>query len=363
MVKKMKKSKMFNFKDEQTRHWFIVTMVSIFSFVVILVTFLYTNRATETIWFGGGAGEEVIKTEKKPVGYSLLTGKGVYEASEAIPQVLGIAIDNHWQALPQTGINAAEIIYEVPVEGNITRLLAIFSASSTVSKVGPVRSARPYFLDWLAEYGDPLFMHCGGSPEALTILKTGRVFDINEFYWGEYFSRDYFRIAPHNLYTDSENWQEIFSAYGYKHDSNTWQGWKFDEVVPAGEEVREISVNYTYGFTSGWKYDVENNIFKKTFNNEDSLDSEGQNIVADNVVVQYVGIKVLDNEGRLKIYDIGDGEALILRDGILVRGNWKKENQSDRTRFYSESDEEIPLKPGRTWVMVVPDYIVAQLSS
>jgi hypothetical protein len=361
-IKQLKKKLKLPKLTREACHWLIISGACLVAIIMILAFYFYTNKQTEIIWFGdkpvGVEQEEVVRL---PVAFSHLTGIGVYEASEAIPEVLGIVIDNHWSSRPQSGLNDAGVIYEVPVEGGITRFLAIFAKEKSVKAVGPIRSARPYFLDWLAEYDDPLFLHCGGSEEALRLLKVYNVFDVNEFYFSEYFWRDKQKIAPHNLYTNSEDWQKIFVKYGDKHSGKNWEGWLFSEDKINGEAVKEINVKYTTDFKSGWKFDEVMGNYQRIFNDEVAKDSVDTSIVVDNIVIQYMGVKVLDEVGRLKIYDIGTGDVLILRDGQMVHGSWEKKSMSERTRFYNEVGEEIPLKPGRTWVMIVPDYLSAEV--
>jgi hypothetical protein len=98
-------------------------------------------------------------------------------------------IDNSVFARPPSALSRAGLVYEAEVEGNATRLMAIFSSGKDLNEIGPVRSARPYFIEWAKEFGAP-YVHCGGSPEALAILAKGGIIDINEFYGGAYFWRD-----------------------------------------------------------------------------------------------------------------------------------------------------------------------------
>jgi len=298
---------------------------------------------------------EENKVYKKEYTYfNKLTGLGVDLKEGETSQVVVAMIDNHPNARPQSGMSEAKIIYEVPAEGNITRYMAIFDSNQTVDLVGPIRSARPYFLDFSNEYGEVLYMHVGGSPEALTELKIAKHFDINQFYWGNNFWRDWERDAPHNVYTSSTNWQEIIEDKGYKNKED-WKGWKFDEQINATntEKIKQINIVYSSYYEVSWKFNEFTNRFDYMHNGELYEDLIQNNLSVDNVLLQYVQTEITDSYGRLDMKTIGSGEARFLIAGKMIRGRWKKEDKNARTRFFDESDVEISLIPGKTWVQVV----------
>ncbi|PIT88329.1 MAG: hypothetical protein COU29_00870 [Candidatus Magasanikbacteria bacterium CG10_big_fil_rev_8_21_14_0_10_36_32] len=298
---------------------------------------------------------------------SKLDGTGVATIEDETPDVVGVMIDGHFDALPLNGVNEAAIIYEAPMEGVTSRFLAIYPIGDeqNVSEVGPVRSARPYFLDWLAEYGDALYMHCGGSPEALGLIKERKIFDANEFYWGNYYWRDHNRTAPYNLFTASQQWNLIFDKYGEKHPGWSWEGWLFDSnptIIASSESVTEIKIRYGRGFEVVWKYNLDNRNYERWLNGEKMLDGNGQPITAENILVQYATMITLDNVGRRQIETIGEGEARIFRRGEMIRGIWKKDGRPERTRFYNKDMTEIFLIPGKIWLMIVPENLAIEIS-
>lgn len=284
---------------------------------------------------------------------SILSGERMMTERLAIPKIVTVMVDNHPDAWPLSGLDQAKIVYEAPVEGIYTRFMAVFAGYQTVAKVGPVRSARPYYLDWLSEYGDGLYMHCGGSPEALTRIKDERVFDANEFYWGRFYWRDQARYAPHNLYTSSEKWNTLLTEYGMKHASTTWQGWSFGELDKSmfNETATALQLDYNYYGKINWLYDAG---LEKYQRNRGDYQEFADPVLADNVIVQYVKMRSLDENDRKEIITVGSGEARILRDGMMIRANWEK-NSGDRTRFYTKDNREILLRAGITWVEIVPN--------
>ena len=129
--------------------------------------------------------------------------------------------------------------------------MAIFLANQIVEKIGPVRSARAYYLDYLGEYGTPLYMHVGGSPEALELIKARGVNDLNEFYNGVYYWRAENRSAPHNVYTSSELWNKVIANQEKDNvEIDKWIGWKFNTSTPQTENnlVNKIKIDLIIAF-------------------------------------------------------------------------------------------------------------------
>lgn len=304
------------------------------------------------------SGKQTISetpTEIKYVYFSRLTGQGVLTEAEVKSRVIAVMVNNNPEGYPTAGLNEAAVVYEAPVEGSVTRFLAIYPETANPERVGPVRSARPYYLDWLEEYGTALYMHCGGSQEGLAEIKERNIFDADEFFRTPYFWRDHSLVAPHNLFTSGDKWRQYLDDYSKRHEFSDWQGWNFGDLNATGTK-NNLAVAYAYGkkFIIGWRYDNEKKIYLRTLNGEDFLDNKNQPITSDNIVFQFATVKILDEIGRRNIGTTGEGEARLLRDGLTVRGTWKKEKTADRTRFYDMAGREINLKPGRTWIMIVP---------
>jgi hypothetical protein len=310
----------------------------------------------------GSIGNKVVwkaETLQTPVVYtSILDGQMVSSSEQVNPKIAAVMIDNHPDAWPQSGLSAAKIVYEAPAEGGLTRYLAIFDASQKVDKIGPVRSARPYFVDWLQEYNG-LYMHCGGSPDALDKIKMEKVFDLNEMYNGAYFWRDNSRFAPHNLFTSSELWSKFLLSV--KATNQFLDGWKFADLPAVNvESVKNVSIEYSANYFVDWQYLVDSKKYQRLIN-EKKQQEEGLDLLGDDIIIQYVKTQVLDDYGRLGITTIGQGDMRLLRDGLMWRGVWKKAN--GRTRFYDLSGQELILKPGKIWIQIVPKDINIKIST
>mgnify|MGYP001579871026 CR=1 FL=1 len=294
-----------------------------------------------------------------------LDGKAVNKKADSILRVVAVMIDNHPDSRPTSNLSKAKIVYEAPVEGGLTRYLAIFDSKQTVAEVGPVRSARAYFLDWLQEYGRGLYMHSGGSPEALSAIKTKNIFDANEFFLGQYYWRSPDREAPHNLYTDSKNWVEIIGRNGKQADlfaAN--KAWKFTRLV--GQTICKkggLKIPFSESYKVVWTYDAKNLNYTRAINGNKETDKDGSQVRARNILVQITKVKEIngDDKGRVEITTLGSGGAIILKKGAVIYGTWKKKNLFDRTRFYDKNKKEVILVPGNTWVEVVPTTVNVQI--
>lgn len=292
---------------------------------------------------------------------SQLDGTRVTSAAQTVPQVFGVMIDNHPDARPQSGVGQARIVYEAPAEGGITRYFAIFNAADDIKKIGPVRSARPYFIDWMREYGTAPYVHSGGSPAALDILASdNNVWDANEFSRGDYFWRSYDRLAPHNLYTSSQLMNSLIEKYQSRYTPRDWIGWKFSPGIMlalATGTSTNIIIPYTPGYTVEWEYNRLDNTYVRFINNKLAKDDMAKPLTARNVIVQYVESKVLDEVGRKEIGTVGQGSGWVFSGGAKVPVTWTKADQNARTVFVDDSGHEVNLAPGITWVQVVPKEI------
>ncbi len=302
---------------------------------------------------------------------SAFNGEVVLDQASIYPHVAGAMIDNYPTLRgTQFGLAAAGVVYEAPVEGGITRLFALFANSAEASRVGPIRSARPYFIDWLQEYGDALYLHSGGSPAALEAIQKRGIFDANEFGWGRFYWRDDAVDAPHNLYTKSEFWQAVWDKYGSSHD-RIWDGWKFATSVESfGSSStqfltppKEISIRYASNYVVNWRYVSDGGIFERYLGDKPWRDGgDGGLVTARNVIVQYVDSTTLDSVGRQEVSTVGSGDARVYSVFSHEAARWEKKNTTARTRFFDENGGEIQLLPGKTWIQIVPSSALVTIT-
>lgn len=269
--------------------------------------------------------------------------------------LFAVMMDNFPAARPQAGLDQASLVWEAPVEGGMTRFMAVFPVSAKLNRVGPVRSSRPYYLDWAKEL-NALYLHVGGSNEALEKIKTIGIFDLNEFSRGWYFWRDNNRQMPYNVYTSTELVNRAFEAetIPQKWQQNDLAGWKYKDEATKDERGNFTKLKIDFGAVAvEWRYNREDNVYERWEDGTAQKVEDGTEIKAKNLVLQVVTIKVLDGVGRREIKTIGTGPTVVLRDGEVVKGMWQKKSLTERTRFFDESNQEIEFNAGTTWIEVV----------
>jgi hypothetical protein len=298
--------------------------------------------------------------------FNILNGKSVKSADDAVFSPLAVIIDNNPLARGQYGLERADLVIELPVEGGITRFLVFFQPQQMITKIGPVRSARPYFIDF-AQGLRAILAHSGGSPVALARLQRAQnIINIDEIGpQGRYFWRDPNLPPPHNLFTsvDLLNRAALSSqpTRDIKYDKIAWQwgtanrdaeiGFKPDS---AENKSSSITIDYsTYGYQVEYKYDEDKKNYQRYQAGKIHQTGEGDEIRLDNILIAFMIVRVLDNEGRLELSAIGQGKAVICKLGKCQEGIWKKPSAGQRIKFYAD-DKEAVLLPGKTWINIVP---------
>lgn len=347
---------MLNKLRKPWRHILVLTLVSVLG---IAAMFFYYYPLQKLLQANDELG--IVKTRY----INGLDGRVVNSKEDSALQVIAVMIDNHPDARPGSALSKAKIVYEAPVEGGITRYMAIFDNKQSLPEIGPVRSARAYFLDWLQEYGDALYVHVGGSPEALALIGSRNIFAANEFFRGSYFWRSSQNFAPHNLYTNSENLGKIIAQEGSTSSLFTMdKAWKYSRTVGTTIGTTTLlKIPFTEGYTVGWAYDAKTLNYVRSINGYKQKDRDGSEVTARNILVQItaVGNIANDDAGRKALVTVGSGEAIILKKGSITYGTWQKTSLTDRTRFYTKEGKEILLVPGNTWVEVVPKEVNIQI--
>lgn len=305
---------------------------------------------------------EAAMVETAAVTMERLIDGSIVDADKAGYWPYAVMIENLLSVRPQSGLSQASVVYESLVEGGATRFMAVFDPSEIIPEIMPVRSARPYYLEWSSEYG-ALYAHAGGSPKALTVIREND--DINDLEAlssdAKYFWRDTSKSAPHNLVTSSEKMNFALHDKGLIEHAATFDPWRFKddaELESRGDGGKTASFNFSYGLTYkvDFTYNRERNEYLRFNADEPHLDNNtGEQIAVKNVIVQLVEEPLLDGgKGRLEIYAGGEGSAWMFRDGLAIPCTWKKGSRTDRTRFYDQEGNELELNRGAIWVHIVP---------
>ncbi len=279
-----------------------------------------------------------------------LTGESMTEARDFF--IVSVMYDNISESANRPGLEDASIVYEAPAEGGITRLMAIFDSSKEVTALGPIRSARPYFVEWASEYGG-VYMHVGGSFEALRMLHASDLVDIDQIGAHErYFYRDESLSAPHNVFTSFTSWLQIGERF--EVPSHHLMSWQYDELAPHEPKQQQVEIVYWKGNEVAWAYNLDQNNYVRFLNGDRVLFSNGNQIAASNIVVMAVPTAVIDSIGRLRLDTTGSGPATIYRNGEAIDARWIKDSAEARTRFVSTDQTEVVLNAGTTWIEVIP---------
>jgi len=270
-----------------------------------------------------------------------------------------VMVENHPDARPLSGISAASIVFEAPVEGGITRLMALYDPTSTVEEIGPVRSARPYYVEWAQGFHASYF-HVGGSPDALTLLGSGlkNITNLDQFFNGPSFWRDNVRFAPHNVYTSKELMDPLV-ARKVATGTIAVTSWHFQDAATTTDRGDALTINVKYGgsFNVQWTFDKERGVYVRKDGGTIQKDRDGTAIEAENIVVIRTDQQILDSYGRLKVRTTGSGQAIAYRDGKKFPIRWIRAS-GEPIQFASTDGSEFLFTRGRTWIEVTTDDII-----
>lgn len=274
---------------------------------------------------------------------------------------VAVMIDNMTLARPQAGLNEASVVYEALAEGGIPRFMAVFG-KRTMTLVGPVRSARPYFLRYAAEYPAAM-VHAGGSPDAQTLLRDLRLVNI-EAVTGKT-AKYFFRTRPgnsvHDLFTSGTLLNKAMQQTSVRTLRPHYRPWKYVNDPPVkkrGEPGHGASVNIGAGrnYDIRYEFDRKSNAYLRFTGSQPHLDRvTKQQLSAKTVILQLVPKeRVLDSKGRLDIQNTGKGKAVMLQSGRAMTVRWEKKSDRDRTIFRTSAGQEITFPRGSVWITMVP---------
>jgi hypothetical protein len=267
--------------------------------------------------------------------------------------VLAVKIDNVRPARPPTGVTRADIVYLEPVEGGLSRLMAVFS-SRLPESVGPVRSARESDLELLRQFGKPALAFSGANRRVLEMIRDAPVVEVSPDRAGGAYRRSGSRPAPHNLFADPAELLDRARDVSPARDI----GFRFGPLPSGvGTPTTSQEVRYTAATTSfRWR----DGKWQVSMDGRPATTSEGPQLAAATVVIQYVDIRpsrFRDSLGNVTPYTstVGSGTALVLRDGTAVKARWSRPSADAGTSFTTEAGAPLPFAPGQVWVVFAPE--------
>jgi hypothetical protein len=288
-----------------------------------------------------------------PVFYSPLTGEKVPDQASTQQAVTAIMIENSPDARPQSGLKSAGVVYEAIAEGGITRFLTLFQQEKP-QLIGPVRSVRLYYVDWLAPFQASV-AHVGGSKFALNEVRNGNYRDIDQFFNSGSYWRATDRYAPHNVYTSFARLDALNAKKGYT--TSTFTPWLRKDGAPS-KTPTATKIDVTISgplYNSHYQYDAASNTYLRSEGGAPHNDREAGQIAPSTVIVMDTVMTLILEDGyREQITTTGSGRARIFQDGVVVEGSWTKKDRGSQIVFTDSTGKEIPLDRGQTWITAVP---------
>lgn len=296
------------------------------------------------------------KPEPKPEPpkyYSPLTGSLVETEADTTQPVTAIMIENSTSARPQSGLKNSGVVFEAIAEGGITRFMVLYQEQKP-QLIGPVRSVRLYYVDWLAAFNASI-AHVGGSAAALQEVRNGSYRDIDQFFNGAYYWRATDRYAPHNVYTSFEKLDALNAKKGYT--SSTFTGFSHTDskaaVTPTATQI-DVTISSPV-FNSHYDYNAKTNTYDRSQGDAPHLDREEGQISPRVVVILEVQESTVFEDGyRESINAIGSGKAYIFQDGTVTQATWSKPSKTSQITFTNADGQNVPLARGQTWITAVP---------
>lgn len=295
-----------------------------------------------------------IPAKKKPAVYQMaLSGIETEDQTKINQPVIGVMLENSPDARPQSGLKAAEVVFEAIAEGGITRFLAFYQ-SEHPDTIGPIRSLRSYYVDWLTSF-DAGIVHVGGSQSALNRVRGGGYRDLDEFLNGGSFYRARDRWAPHNLYAKFSNLVALNQSKGFDNSNPKMfvrQKPKASDTVAASKIDFNIS-SPTYN--PQYQYNSETNKYLRFQAGSAHLDREQGQIEVDAAIALMVDMRAVMEDGyREEIKTVGEGKAYIFQNGQAITATWRKTTSAESIHFFDQENKEIAINSGKVWLSAVP---------
>ena len=325
----------------------ILIVLIIVAGVVLAYKITQDKSNTETIL--GEENKEATVEEEKTV--QIFSGND---------RPFAVMIDNHSDAWPQAGLNQAYMVYEIVVEGGETRLMALFKGVD-LDKIGPVRSARHYFIDYAME-NDAIYVHFGQSPQAQSDIKKYDINDINGIAEdGTTFWRVKDKYAPHNAVTSTEKLLESAKSKNYRTTSTDKSvlNYVVDEVnLEEGQVADTITIPHSDLQTVTYEYDEENKVYVRYARGEEQTDWEtDEPVTTKNIIITFCNNYTLsdsENKGRQGLKNIGTFDGYYITNGRAIQIQCIKNARDEKTIYQDMNGNEIKVNDGNTFVNICP---------
>lgn len=349
-----KQSRLQRLRDFINRHR-IATMCICGAILIAIggaVAFVLTYRAPVADTAYHAPAKKAPKPAEKY--YSHLNGIEVASKADLSKPVTAIMIENSPDARPHSGLKQAEVVYEAIAEGGITRFLTLFQQHKP-QLIGPVRSLRMYYVDWLAPYQASV-AHVGGSHASLQEIRNGKYRDIDQFFNGSSYWRANDRRRPHNVYTSFEKLDALNAGKGYKSSQFTSFA-RADGKASDKPNATSIDVNFSSSwYNTHYDYDKASNTYLRSIGGQASNDREEGRLAPSVVIALHVNeTTVMEDGWRQSIVTTGTGKATVFQNGTVAEYTWRKNDRFSPLELIDAASKPVALNRGQTWIAAVPN--------
>jgi hypothetical protein len=298
--------------------------------------------------------QTVVPKPKKvePKFYSPLTGVQVADEATTKRHVTAIMIENSPDARPQSGLKDAGIVFEAIAEGGITRFIALYQEARP-GLIGPVRSVRPYYVEWAGGY-DAAVAHIGGSANALAMIRSGNYgVDLDQFFNAGAYWRATDRYAPHNVYTSFDRLDALSTAKG--KTTSSFAGFARKEDTKATPNAGTVNIAVSSGtYNVGYTYDATSNSYVRILGGVGHTDREGGQIQPKVAIALRVENTTVFEDGTRQSYKVvGNGQAYVFQDGTVQEVTWSKADARSPLVLHDAAGKDVALNRGQTWITAV----------
>lgn len=278
-------------------------------------------------------------------------------------RIEAVSIDNVAEAYPQKGLQDAFIVYEFLVEGGATRLVALYK-DQNLKEIGPVRSARHYFIDYVME-NDAIFVHFGRSPRAEKEINDFDIADIDGITADTAFWRASDYVAPHNAFTSSERISKFVKNAKYDSESDTplLLNYSVKPVVFAAgdgaQPTTDVTIYYSQ-LSTEYKYNPETKSYEKYSYGDPHMDANTDKVVSvKNIIVAQVPMFPLTGfgagDGRQDTNNVGSGTGYFITEGQYIPIKWEKKSREAQTKYYKQDGSPLKVNDGNTFIQMQPE--------
>lgn len=362
-----------------TKKWMILLALLVLSVVILTISIVSCNKnksemiPTQT--------EVVDIVEEEPVIETVVVEEPIVEIVEshenqdinpltglyideevAKRRPIGIMINNLKAALPQSGLAQADVIYETLVEGAICRLFAVFQ-DFDAAKIGPVRSARHYFLDFSFDF-DALYIHYGQSPQAMAAFSNLQTPNLNGLSYLDSIMcfQDPKRVRPHSTYTSYERLMDAWKLVEFREEIapdfvRKLQFNEEDTATEAGVVTDKLTLSFSYYQEPYFEFNKEEGLYGRFQFDEPHIDVEtNEQLKFKNIIIQLTDMWVIkgDDAGRMDMSLIGTGTGYFVSNGKSIPITWKKTSHTSPTQYFLEDETPLLINKGKTWIAVFP---------